>query len=820
MVYPGTPLLEREEELAGIEAALAGAAAGSGSVVVLQGPAGIGKSRLLVEADARGRRAGVRILRARGGELERDFPFGIARQLFEPALVALAEAERCAALAGAAALAAPVVWADEEPAGSDAGDRLFAMVHGLYWLCLNLGSRAPFVMLVDDAQWADEQSLRWLAYLARRLEDVPVALVLAVRADEAGPSSRHLDPIVAEPCARTFRLAPLGVDAVAQFIATTVGTAPAAEVAAACHQRCAGNPFVLRELTLSLSRAGLPLDRPDSADEVRNALPGTVARSVLERLGRLQPSAVALARAVAVLGTDAQLGDASQLAGLDDGSAAMALDALVAAGFLMPVTPLRFVHPLMREAIYGEIPVGRRRYQHRRAADLLDGAVRPEVVAAHLLECEPNGNQHSASVLRRCGARAMARGAPESAVRYLARAVAERADRDSLGTLVRELGVAEARLGRAEALEHLEEALALATTAADECAATAELALALAGRGRWADAATTLEDGIGALGGADHELELRLIGELCAIGQLELSFASRVAERLHAVAPALAGRTPGERLVLASYAHLRSNENAGPDELAELAQRALGDGLLLAEQSADSPAFYLLMYVLHRADRDDLADHWLAAALASARERGSLFGTSVGLAVRGQLRWLRGELVDAEADARMSIDAQLEAGWTSVLPLAVHAVAECMLERGEAGAALELFEQSGLGGALPELMMSRWAQATRGRVLIAVGRVDEGIADLFGCEREPMGTQSGLGLLWRTDVALALAARGDSAGARELAREQLARASEHRVARIYGVALRTMGMVADTDEAPDWLGQAVDVRARSSARLE
>lgn len=820
MVYPGTPLLEREEEVAGIDVALTGATGGSGTIIVLEGPAGIGKSRLLAEADARAGKAGMRVLRARGGELERDFPFGIARQLFEPALASLAGPERSTALTGAAALAAPIVCPDEDPGGSDAGDRLFAVMHGMYWLCANLAAHAPMALLVDDAQWADVQSLRWLAYLARRLDGVPAALVLAVRVDEAGPSSTQLAAIAAEPCARSFVLPPLGVDAVGQFIAMTVGTTPAAEVAAACHERSAGNPFVLRELALSLSSAGLPVERSDAADSVSTALPGTVSRSVLERLGKLPPPAIALARGVAVLGVDAQLGDASQLAELDDGTAAVAMDSLVDAGFLAPATPLRFVHPLMREAIYGEIPIGTRRYQHRRAADLLDGAVLPEVVAAHLLECEPRGDRHSTEVLRRCAARAMSRGAPEAAVRYLVRAVAERADRESLGVLVRELGVAEARLGMAEALEHLEEALALSTTPADACAATSELALALAGRGRWSDAAATLDKGIDAIGGDDRELELRLVGELCAIGQLDLSWASRVGERLHAVAPALTGQTPGERLVLASYAHMRSNENASPQELAELAQRALGDGLLLAEQTADSPAFYLLVYVLHRAERDDLADHWLAAALASAGGHGSLFGTSIGLAVRGQLRWLRGELGDAEADARMSIDAQLEAGWTSVLPLAVHVAAECMLERGESDAALELFEQSGLSGALPDLMMARWAQATRGRVLIAVGRVDEGIADLYDSEREPMGSQSGLGLLWRTDVALALAARGDKDGARALAAEQVARAGEQRVARIYGVSLRAMGMVADADEAQDWLTQAVEVLATSSARLE
>jgi DNA-binding CsgD family transcriptional regulator len=414
----------------------------------------------------------------------------------------------------------------------------------------------------------------------------------------------------------------------------------------------------------------------------------------------------------------------------------------------------------------------------------------------------------------------MSRGAPDTAVRYLARAVGERPDRELLGPLMRELGVAEARLGLPEATEHLEEALGLAETASDVAAATRELALALASRGRMTDAAAVLEHGIASLADRDRELELRLVGELCAIGQLDVSWTRRVGERLRRVAPTLTGSTPGERLVLASYAHLRSNEDASADELSELAQRALGGGLLLAEQTADSPAFYLLIYVLHRAERKDLADQWLAAALDDARARGSLFGTSIGLAVRGQLRWVRGELGDAEADARMSLDAQLEAGWASVLPLAVHVIGECLLERGDPGAALRLFDESGLTGELPEMQMYRWAQATRGRALIGTGRVDEGISDLLDCEREHMGTHAGLGLLWRSDAALALAARGEKQRARELATEQLELSRARGVARIHGVALRTMGLLSDGDEARKWLADAVVILAASSARLE
>jgi ATP/maltotriose-dependent transcriptional regulator MalT len=230
--------------------------------------------------------------------------------------------------------------------------------------------------------------------------------------------------------------------------------------------------------------------------------------------------------------------------------------------------------------------------------------------------------------------------------------------------------------------------------------------------------------------------------------------------------------------------------------------------------------FYLLVYVFYRADRNDLADQWLTEGLEEARKRGSLLGTSVALAIRSQLRWLRGELADAEADANTSMDAQIEAGWASVLPLAVAVLAECMLERGERDAAMRLFDESGLGGTLPERQMYRWAQASRGRARIAGGRVDEGLADLLDCEREQMGARASIALLWRTDAALALAGRGDHAEAQRLADEQLALARQAGVPRILGVALRTRGLLSEGDEAHALLDEAVHVLSRSSARLE
>ncbi len=161
-------LLERDGELARIGQAMAAVQSGYGGLLVIQGPAGIGKSALLRALHEHSTRARLQILAAQASELERDFAFGVVRQLLETRIVRAAESERADLLAGAAGLAAPVLGLG----GGGVGDP-FATLHGLYWLVANLAAIAPVVLSVDDLQWADDRSLRWLVYLCNRLEGCP-----------------------------------------------------------------------------------------------------------------------------------------------------------------------------------------------------------------------------------------------------------------------------------------------------------------------------------------------------------------------------------------------------------------------------------------------------------------------------------------------------------------------------------------------------------------------------------------------------------------------------------------------------------------------
>src|SRR5205814_10495099 len=134
----------RNYELARIESALADARKGHGRFVVVEGPAGIGKTALLGAARTAAAEDGMRVLRSRATEMETNFAFGVVRQLFEPPLVDASQLERADLLQAAAGVAAGLLGLPGAPPASgplsSSVDPSFAILHGLYWLCANLAA--------------------------------------------------------------------------------------------------------------------------------------------------------------------------------------------------------------------------------------------------------------------------------------------------------------------------------------------------------------------------------------------------------------------------------------------------------------------------------------------------------------------------------------------------------------------------------------------------------------------------------------------------------------------------------------------------------
>ena len=232
-------LLERAEELAAVDAAIAGAQTGAGRLVVIEGPAGIGKTSLLAEGRARAAASGLTVLSGRASELEAAFSFGVVRQLFEAAVATAPEQERSRLLGGAAAQGARLF----RPGEGDASEEdVYALLHGLYWLTANLAESRPLVLAVDDLQWSDPPSLRWLAYLARRLEGVPVCVFATLRPVE----DEHplLAELMADPAIAIVR-----PNALERTVGRRARTARARcrrrrDVLSAGHHATGGNPLL------------------------------------------------------------------------------------------------------------------------------------------------------------------------------------------------------------------------------------------------------------------------------------------------------------------------------------------------------------------------------------------------------------------------------------------------------------------------------------------------------------------------------------------------------------------------------------------------
>src|SRR5688572_10008321 len=233
-------LLERDTELAAIAGVVGQVLEGTGGVMVLDGPAGVGKTALLDAARAEASEAGLLTLRARGAELERAFAYGVSRQLFDELLRA-GTVDVPALFTGAARFAAPLLEVEVDGSTSAPSDDPFAARHALYWLTANLAAEQPLAVLVDDAHWADAASLGALAHVGHRLEGIPVALFVTCRTEESHPA---LDAMRRDAAGRgtLLHLEPLGADAAAAVVRSYVQDANDA-LCRACHVATGGNAF-------------------------------------------------------------------------------------------------------------------------------------------------------------------------------------------------------------------------------------------------------------------------------------------------------------------------------------------------------------------------------------------------------------------------------------------------------------------------------------------------------------------------------------------------------------------------------------------------
>jgi DNA-binding CsgD family transcriptional regulator len=805
-------LFERTDELAHIEAQLALAAQGQSGLVLITGPAGIGKTALCDAAVGSARHAGMRVLSARGGELETGFSFGVVRQLVEPLLATATGAERRGLLAGAAERALVALEGEDDV---DAPTP-FGVIHGLYWLTVNAGTAAPLVIIIDDAQWIDRASLRWLLYIAERLESLRIALVLAFRPGESEDADllARLEQMAGQ---RNVAPSPLTITGARALLERVFDAQCSEHFVERCHTVTGGNPFLLAELAHALRADGAEPDDA-AAERLLEVAPDAVGRAVGLRIARQGSDAVEVARAVAVLGDGAPLHQVAALAGLEIEDAGACADRLAAIGVLEPAVPLRFVHAITRSAVYEDMAAAERAVRHGAAARSLASLhADPEQVCAQLLRTEPAAAAEAVAQLRDGAHQALGRGAPDSAVTYLLRAVDECAERAQRSTVLRELGLAERLLVDFRAAEHLREALELCDDSGIRAEIAAELADVLATTGQW-DAALAVIDGVprppvsdrsdlsnlenvwAFLAAADpqrvEEFERFLAELLDGLGSArDLTPAAAAL-----VAPSLANRCERIGLARETFSHALTSGFSYPGGQEISLVRLCNAALALGEQEA--------------------LEQLVEEILDSHRPQGALAGINTALAYRAAARCRKGELYGAEEDLRAAVEF-VQAHWPRTGPIAVPWLGvDALIERPE-----ELEELIGLVSAVelpPDLdrtAMAALLYETRGRLALAEGNIAEARAALRQAASlfEALGIKNPNFSAWRSALALTL---DDREEALILARGEFEDARLLGAPRTIGIGLRTIGMLEGGEEGISRLREAVEVLAGSPARLE
>jgi DNA-binding CsgD family transcriptional regulator len=799
-------LLERDRELGVLDSLVQDALDARPAVAVVEGAAGIGKTRLLAEARERARAVGFTVLTARGSDLERELPFGVVRQMFEPVLVD--PAERARWLSGTAATAARVFEPPEDERA--VGDPSFGILYGLYWLTANLAAERPLLLAIDDLHWCDRASLRFIAYLEPRLEGLRLLVATTVRTGEPHADSTLISGVAHAPGALAIPLPALSETAVCELVRKRLGADAQRAFCIACHRATGGNPLLLGELLKTLEAEGV---RPDAAhaDVIRDIGPRAVSHTVLLRLARLPGDALAVATAIAVLGDGAGLPATAALARLDDQRVAEATRVLVRAEILRSEPPPGFVHPLVRDAVYHELSPAERELQHEQAARVLTrvGAA-PEHVAAHLLAVPSRAEPRVAAVLREAGRTAWRRGDSESAMSYLRRALAEPVPAEQRQQLLLELGLAEAGLDAPAAAEHMREAYEGLAEPEQRAAAARVLARMLLFTGTAQEAVAVAQR---ALADLPAEHDGRRVMEAFAL--FASSFGADVpgaAARLAGIRelPVGAGLGAKSLSVVAAWDWMRRGGTA--DQCAALALAALADGMLIAADPGFAPV--VAGGVLGLADRDEALGVW-EAAMSSGRRRGGMRTVCLVNTWHGWTWLQRGELAEASAS--------LEEAFEQIQPLETNGawmayiaafLARVRIERGDLTGAHAVLARCGTPS--PGSDGDTCSRRSRLELLLAESRWEEASAEADEY-RERLGSVDNVAWgPWRSLKALALAGLDQRDEAIALLEEELERARRWGAPGALGRTLRLLGTMRGL--AP--LREAVEVTDGSAARLE
>ncbi|MFF4606472.1 AAA family ATPase [Streptomyces sp. NPDC001339] len=797
---------------------------GSANSVVVTGPTGIGKSALLstfLGGDACRHATVLHGVCAEGtSDDSSDDSLSGVRTLLGP-VATVRDASPEGAARDALLALTPGVLAGEPP-HAPAVQRAF---HDLYRLAADELSRRPLVLALDDVHHCDELSLRWLDFLLRRADGLPLLVVLTQRTEAAAlapgaPAHRALTDLTAHRRTTTLRLGPLTETDVAEAVRQFFPAPAALAFVTRARAVTGGNPRLLGRLLRELRAEGAG-SGVGGADRIAETGGRVLAHWARELLDRRPPWVGEVARAVAVLG-ERGADHIGPLAAVPAEVVEDALTVLREAGLLMPgarhladgAVRAAVLEPLDTQALSG---------LRTRAALLLSDAGRPaEAVAEHLLPLPSLSAPWMPGVLLEAAARAGARGAPETAARYLYRVL--EVDPDSVEVRVRLAG-ALAETDPPEAIGLLRGALAPGVDIRTRARIAAQFGTTCLAARESCTALGMLEDVLAALDAelgpdplpADRELCTLLESVLLIVGSHGRSTIAATRERAAAMTVP-EGDTPAQRQKLAAMAVLTALGDQAPEPAVKWALRAAcSPQLPLKSWSLINSAF-----VLGLADRTEDALHVLDRLLRHGRENSAVWTYSVALSTRALLLHGLGALPDALADAGTAVQISGAERWGERLVLPRVALAGVLVDRGEAARAEKLLTSTGPAGRDQYVWTYHRYLMAHGRARHALGDAEGALALFRECGRSLAEAEvhHAAYLPWWVEASCVLAELGRTEEAREPAAHGTRLARRWGTPRVLGLAALARGVAAPGEEGVELLGEAVRELSASPARVE
>ncbi|MEH0973681.1 AAA family ATPase [Micromonospora sp. CPCC 205546] len=773
------------------------------TVTVLTGPVGSGKTTLLQAFARRACAAGARVLGASASRAERTVPLEVVRQLVRAAPLSGADSPDALARLGRLLDAGALTWADADDTDNEDTALATAAIGGAL---LEMTSRGPLVIAVDDIHHADVPSLRCLDYVARRISGLPVLLVLT-DAPRTRPWRPDVHAELLQPARlHRIRLPLLTAEGTFQLLARRLGVPVARAIGEESHRISGGNPLLVQALAEDQAAAPRSADHPVVGESFREA--------VLSCLYRCDHLVLNAARVLAVTGGSLHGTLLPHLVEAGSRTALEAIDDSTSAGL---ITAQGLRHPAVAQAVIDGMTAEERARLHLGAACLLhDDGASPVRIAPHLVGIDELAEPWMAQTLLDAGEQALLDGEVETALRYL-----RRAHRGCAGECLRArirsaLVRAEWRLDPQAAIPHLVgvvTAIRAGHLGSQQAAGPIRYLL-------WHGEVDKAVELVNHLSERADGADPRSMADLLVITSwMSTLYPGVMVDR---PAPAVAARDP---LTLAQVKRgiegitlLSAVLDRGDAGAVEQAGRTLAT-TGLDDESRVWTAVCALIAMIY-ADRLDLADDWcdrLGRNPVTPRyPTPSATLTALRAAVAGRL----GDLPRADKLADEALGQLSPKGWGVVIgiPLAARIRALTFMDQLDAAATCL---QVPVPSAMFETPIGLHYLQARGTHALASGSAEAALADFQLCGQLMNRWQmdfSGL-VPWRTESARALLRMGRRQQAGRLVREELARLRPVHV-RYRAAALRVLAATEDGQDRIPHLRSAVRLLRQCGDRME